>query len=148
MAAPVRKSSPGAPSSDDPSQEAVAPDRDATVSPNPHYPLSDDATKEQARELLKELTAAFRERQQFGSGGTRSPSGVAVERIKLLATYFNTVAAGLLTAGLIGPMAAYLYGFANSARSSLEITESIVIVFLLSIILHLAGRSVLGRLAS
>jgi len=110
--------------------------------------LSDDATKEQARELLKELTAAFRERQQFGSGGTRSPSGVAVERIKLLATYFNTVAAGLLTAGLIGPMAAYLYGFANSARSSLEITESIVIVFLLSIILHLAGRSVLGRLAS
>jgi hypothetical protein len=103
--------------------------------------------RDQAKELLRELTNAFRERQQFGSGGTRSPSGVAVERIKLLATYFNTVAAGLLTAGLVGPMAAYLYGFTTSARSHLEIIEAVVIVFLLSILLHLMGRSVLGRLA-
>jgi hypothetical protein len=48
---------------------------------------------------------------RVGGGGIRSPSTVTVERIKLLANYFNTIAAGLLTAGMIGPMAAYLYGF-------------------------------------
>lgn len=115
--------------------------------PDASSSIPDDATKAQAKELLQELTAAFRERQQFGSGGTRSPSGVAVERIKLLATYFNTVAAGLLTAGLIGPMAAYLYGFSTSQRSNLEIIESILIVFMLSIFLHLLARTVLGRLS-
>ncbi|MGD0719668.1 MAG: hypothetical protein ABR970_01295 [Roseiarcus sp.] len=109
--------------------------------------LSSDPTKDQARELLKELTEAFRERQQFGSAGTRSPSGVAVERIRLLANYFNIVAAGLLTAGLIGPVAAYLYGFTISARSNTEIIEIVGIVFLSSVVLHLMGRSVLGRLA-
>ena len=130
-------------------KEAAAPGRGPLPSgANAGAPPSSNPLNEQARELLKELTEAFRERQQFGSGGTRSPSGVAVERIKLLATFFNTVAAGLLTAGLIGPMAAYLYGFSSSARSTLEITEGIVIVFLLSVLSHLAGRSVLGRLAS
>jgi hypothetical protein len=81
-------------------------------------PRSDirDETSELAKGLLRELTDAFRERQKFGSGGTRSPSGVAVERIKLLATFFNTVAAGLLTAGLIGPMAAFLFGFSVPIR--------------------------------
>ena len=107
-----------------------------------------DPLKRQATDLIRELTIAFRERQQFGSGGgARSPSGVAVERIKLLATFFNTVAAGLLTAGLIGPMAAYLYGLSSPTHSYLEITEGAVIIFLLSILSHLAGRNVLGRLA-
>jgi hypothetical protein len=111
-------------------------------------PAEGDPVKAQAGALLRELTEAFRERQQFGSGGgTRSPSGVAVERIKLLATFFNTVGAGLLTAGLIGPMAAFLYGFTNSSRSTLEMMEAVVIVFLLSILSHLTGRAVLGRLA-
>ena len=107
-----------------------------------------DPIQEQARDLLKELTAAFRERQQFGSGGgTRSASGVAVERIKLLATFFNTLAAGLFTAGLIGPMAGYLYGATAFSRPPLEVTEAAVIVLLLAILSHLAGRAVLGRLA-
>ena len=93
------------------------------------------------------MTIAFRERQQFGSGGTRSPSGVAVERIKLMANYFNTVAAGLLTAGLIGPMAGYLYGFSTPGRPYSEIIEGVLVIFVLSVLSHLAGRLVLGRLA-
>ena len=75
------------------------PPRQTTNDATKHSP---DPLQRQAWDLLKEMTDAFRERQQFGSGGgTRSPSGVAVERIKLLANFFNTIAAGLLTAGLI-----------------------------------------------
>ena len=146
MATPVRRNSPSGSPGDDGTADAALPgDKSATgpIGENSNEPL-----EELERKLSKEFTEALRMRQQFGSGGTRSPSGVTVERIKLLAAYFNTVAAGLLTAGLVGPMAAYLYGFANSARSALEIAESVAIVFSLSIILHLAGRSVLGRLAS
>ncbi|MFO1118447.1 MAG: hypothetical protein U1E28_22480 [Beijerinckiaceae bacterium] len=121
------------------------PPRQTTNDATKHSP---DPLQRQAWDLLKEMTDAFRERQQFGSGGgTRSPSGVAVERIKLLANFFNTIAAGLLTAGLIGPMAAYLYGFASPSRSPLEVVEGATIVFLLAILSHLAGRAVLGRLA-
>jgi hypothetical protein len=84
-----------------------------------------------------------------GGGGTRSPGGgITTERIKLLANYFNTVAAGLLTAGMVGPMAAYLYGYSTPARPYIEVTEAVVIVFLVSILLHIAARSVLGRLES
>lgn len=75
------------------------------------------------------------------------PSGVAIERTKLLATYFNNVAAGLLTAGLIGPMAAYLYGFANSPRSNIEFVQTVMIVVMLSALLHLTARGILGRLS-
>lgn len=106
----------------------------------------DRSAVEQAQEFLEEMTVLFRERLKFGSGGTRSPSGVAVERIKLLANYFNTVAAGLLTAGLIGPMAGYLFGFAAPGRPLGEILEGVVVIFLLSVCLHVLGRLVLGRL--
>jgi hypothetical protein len=71
-----------------------------------------------------------------------------VERIKLLANYFNTIAAGLLTAGMIGPMAAYLLGISAPARPYIEVVEAVVIIFLASILLHIAARSVLGRLDS
>ena len=106
---------------------------------------SNDMTDDQARQLMVELTEVFRRRKQSG-GGERSPSDASVERIKLLANYLNTVAAGLLTAGLVGPVAAYLLGFAATSRSALEIVQSILIVLMLSVILHLAGRGILGRL--
>lgn len=138
MVAPSRRSPYGSPEESDPSIYAADPQRSN----------ASDETSELAKGLLKELTEAFRERQKFGSGGTRSPSGVAVERIKLLATLFNTVAAGLLTAGLIGPMATFLFGLSAPQRSNLEIVEGVTIVFMLSVLLHLAARSVLGRLAS
>jgi hypothetical protein len=132
------------PQAPDPSTEERGPPRFAADPPRSDIR---DETSELAKGLLRELTDAFRERQKFGSGGTRSSSGVAVERIKLLATFFNTVAAGLLTAGLIGPMAAFLFGFSTPQRSNLEIVEGVTIVFMLSVLLHLAARSVLGRLA-
>lgn len=143
MATPERKRVFELESESDPElQQQQPPDADGAKKPPP------DPLRQQAWDLLREMTEAFRERQQFGSGGgTRSPSGVAVERIKLLANFFNTIAAGLLTAGLIGPMAAYLYGFASPTRSSLEVVEGATIVFLLAMLSHLAGRAVLGRLA-
>lgn len=93
------------------------------------------------------MIAAIRERRG-PSGGGAPPSSVAKERVKLLATFFNTVAAGLLTAGLVGPMAAYLYGFTTSGRSGLELTLGVAVIFLLSVLSHLAGRAVLGRLSA
>lgn len=106
------------------------------------------AVKAQATELLKELTQAFRERQQYGSSGTRSPSGVAVERIKLLAMYINNVGAGLMIVAIVGGISAYFLGYFDTAPANIAILECVGTVVVTSIVLHLAARRVLAKLAS
>jgi uncharacterized membrane protein len=69
------------------------------------------------------------------------------ERLKLLAGWFNTVAAAFVTTGVVAPAIAVIYGLAPKAldRPLLVILSSIICI-VTSGGLHLAGRFILGAL--
>jgi hypothetical protein len=68
------------------------------------------------------------------------------ERLKLLAAWFNTVAAAVLTTGIVAPVIAVVYGFAPASASPTLVIASSLLCMLVGGGLHLAGRSVLGAL--
>jgi hypothetical protein len=68
------------------------------------------------------------------------------ERLKLLAGWFNTVAAAFLTTGVVAPLIAIIYGLAPKTLDPALVFASSLICMLVSGGLHLAGRSILGAL--
>jgi hypothetical protein len=68
------------------------------------------------------------------------------ERLKLLAGWFNTVAAAFLTTGVVAPLVTVIYGLAPKALDPALVLASSLICMLVSGGLHLAGRSILGGL--
>ena len=83
--------------------------------------------------------------------GERPPpaSSVRTERIKLLATYLNTIGAGFAVTGVVGPIASYLYGTtAQTSRPASQLVGEVVLLIGFSVCLHLLARMVLGRLGS
>ena len=74
---------------------------------------------------------------------------VSNERIKLSASYLNTAAGGLFTAGFVAPLAATVFGVsAQTSLSALTLAGGIAIFLLASIALHTCARVILGRLKS
>lgn len=73
------------------------------------------------------------------------PTYVRNERTKLTATYLNTAAGGLFTAGVVAPLVAAVFGLGNAAGnlSALTLTLVIAIFLLASGALHLAACTVL-----
>jgi hypothetical protein len=68
------------------------------------------------------------------------------ERLKLLAGWFNTVAAAFLITGAVAPMIAIVFGLAPTTLDPALVFASSLICMLVSGALHLAGRSILGAL--
>jgi hypothetical protein len=68
------------------------------------------------------------------------------ERLKLTASWLNTVATALMTAGVFAPAASQIYGFgANRADKTLVFVSSALCVAV-SLTLHWIGRLLLGGL--
>lgn len=68
------------------------------------------------------------------------------EQVKLTATWFNTLATALVTAGTFAPIAALMYGFSATAADRSFLAVSAGICFLGGIALHLGGMAMLRRL--
>lgn len=68
------------------------------------------------------------------------------ERIKLTATWLNTISGGLMGAGVFAPLAAVVLG---TAPNAIPLGAALVVssgCFLGGIGLHMAGRKLLGQL--
>jgi hypothetical protein len=69
------------------------------------------------------------------------------ERTKLTATYLNTAAGGLFTAGVVAPLVAAVFGLGTGPHlSALTLVLGIAIFLAASGSLHLAARTVLKGL--
>ena len=68
------------------------------------------------------------------------------ERLKLLAAWFNTVAAAFLTTGVVAPLISVVYGPAPRTLDPALVITSSLVCMLVSGGLYLAGRSILGGL--
>jgi hypothetical protein len=71
---------------------------------------------------------------------------VVNERTKLFANFANTTAAAFLSAGVVGPSLAFIYGIMPLGTRLSAILTGSVICILFSAGIHLAGRAVLGRI--
>ena len=68
------------------------------------------------------------------------------EQTKLLAGFCNTIAAAFLTTGVLGPVVTIVYGLGGRSLDFDVVITSSVICMLVSISLHIAGRSALTRM--
>ena len=70
------------------------------------------------------------------------------ERVKLTAAYLNTAAGACLTAGVIAPLAAVVFGYvgAGVVASPLTLPIGVSIFLAVSVGLHVAARYALGGL--
>ena len=68
------------------------------------------------------------------------------ERVKLLALAFNTAATSSFTVGVLAPVAAAFYDFGPSREAPKTIFLGALLWIGASVVLHLAGRRVLGWL--
>ena len=69
------------------------------------------------------------------------------ERVKLTATWVNTIAAATIVAGVIAPIAAIVFGLPASGALSTASFELATLAWLfLGAILHLIARYLLGSL--
>lgn len=71
---------------------------------------------------------------------------VTNEQIKLLAGFFNTVAAAILTTGVLGPVVTSIYGLSSQGIDRELVAVGSVICILVSMVIHFAGRLTLMRL--
>lgn len=71
---------------------------------------------------------------------------VSNERLKLLASYSNIVAAALLTTGVVGPIVAIVYGGAQTSLDAAFVIVSSLVCMLVSGGCHMLGRFILGAL--
>jgi hypothetical protein len=81
-----------------------------------------------------------------GAGEEGLNKTVINERLKLLAAWFNTVAAAFLTTGVVAPIVAIIYGLAPKTLDPTLVLASSSICILFSGGLHLTGRYILGAL--
>ena len=68
------------------------------------------------------------------------------ERTKHTASWFNTLATALITAGAFAPAAALVYGLSIPVITSGYVLLLVLVCVGIGVALHLAGRLVLGRL--
>ncbi len=68
------------------------------------------------------------------------------ELLKLTATFLNNIAVGVVVAGAIAPIAAYIFNGPSRLRLD-EVLILGVMTFALGFGLHLVARRVLGRIA-
>ena len=68
------------------------------------------------------------------------------ERVKLLALAFNTAATSAFTVGVLAPVAATFYDLGPSREAPRTVMLGAVLWIGASVVLHLAGRRVLGWL--
>lgn len=67
------------------------------------------------------------------------------ERLKLTATIFNTIAAAVITVGVLTPLAVRLYTPAQTPPEALELLAAMPYVCIcVAVALHLAGWGILG----
>jgi hypothetical protein len=73
---------------------------------------------------------------------------VAIERVKLTATYLNTAAGGLFTTGVVAPIAAAVFGVtgATGPLSALTLGIGGTMFLVASLVAHAAARFVLKDL--
>jgi hypothetical protein len=69
------------------------------------------------------------------------------EQVKLTATWLNTLAAAIITTGVVAPVVGLLFGFSGTAAiSKVAIAAACGAWLLIGVILHLVARYTLGRL--
>jgi hypothetical protein len=68
------------------------------------------------------------------------------ERVKLLALAFNTAATSAFTVGVLAPVAAVFYDFGPAREVPRTVILGGVLWIAAAVVLHLAGRRVLGWL--
>ncbi len=68
------------------------------------------------------------------------------ERVKLLALAFNTASTSAFTVGVLAPVAAAFYDLAPSREAPRTVVLGALLWIGASVVLHLAGRRVLGWL--
>lgn len=68
------------------------------------------------------------------------------ERIKLTATWLNTLATALVAAGVFAPVAAALYGISILAVERRYMAAVVLGCMSLGVAIHFAARRVLGRI--
>jgi hypothetical protein len=68
------------------------------------------------------------------------------ERRKLTASWFNAIATALMAAGVFAPAASQIYGFGSSRLDQTLVLISSAVCLAVSLVLHLAGRQLLGGL--
>jgi O-antigen/teichoic acid export membrane protein len=68
------------------------------------------------------------------------------ERKKLTATWFNTFATAIMTAGVLAPFASIIYGFGPKEQDPALIFTIVAVCMLVSAGLHFTGRAILGDL--
>jgi hypothetical protein len=68
------------------------------------------------------------------------------ERTKLMANWFNALAAALVTAGVFAPLAAFFYGVSQMPQDRLRMVLATITCFAGGAFLHSLGRALLGRL--
>jgi ABC-type transport system involved in multi-copper enzyme maturation permease subunit len=79
-------------------------------------------------------------------GGEGLNKTVINERLKLLAAWFNTVAAAFLTTGIVAPIVAIIYDLTPKTPDPTLVFVSSSICILFSGGLHLTGSYILGAL--
>lgn len=84
----------------------------------------------------------------MSDNGDAARRQIANERTKLTATYLNTAAGGLFTAGVVAPLVAAVFGLGAAAGNlrALTLVLGVAIFLLASGALHLAARTVLKGL--
>lgn len=71
---------------------------------------------------------------------------VTNEQIKLLAGFFNTVAAAFVTTGVLAPVITAIYGLGGLSFDTRLIISSSVICIVISTALFFVGRLILARM--
>jgi hypothetical protein len=68
------------------------------------------------------------------------------ERIKLTASFINSVAVGFITTGTLGPLLTFLFSRLFDSTDPALIATGTVICLFFGVSLHLIGKTVLGAL--
>jgi hypothetical protein len=68
------------------------------------------------------------------------------EKRKLSATWCNTLATAILTAGTFAPLAATFYGLSHPTISGMFLMQSAMVCAAIAIAFHFVGRLMIGRL--
>jgi hypothetical protein len=71
---------------------------------------------------------------------------VHIERIKLTARWLNTLATGLIAAGVFAPAIAVLYGLSSLSFGSLFVAVVLASCLGLGVTIHLVALMLLGRM--
>ncbi|HEX8166970.1 MAG TPA: hypothetical protein VF601_14455 [Beijerinckiaceae bacterium] len=68
------------------------------------------------------------------------------ERVKLTATWLNTLASATATVGVLAPLASIVYGLGPSQPSLIALVPAMAIWFFAALALHLGARRMLRGL--